>query len=125
MFMKTFAKFARKFLLPGFFLLTLGVGNISVGTYKSQQYEEVLADLERLARSSHSKDILSVSPLRRIQLEKTASMRTFQRETQARSRRDLYQMVIFGGKVFLGISSFLLCFSLAGKLVDALAARMS
>jgi hypothetical protein len=94
-----------KFLLPGIFLLALGLGNLSVGAFKGRQYEEVLAELSVMEPTS---ELVNASPLSRVQLAKTTADRLSERQRKARARRDLYELVSFGGKVLVSISVVLL-----------------
>lgn len=95
----------EKFLLPGLFLLILGLGNIAVGEYRSQQYDGVVMDLSVLEATAEASFI---SPLKRIQQSKETPDRLYQRQKSARAKRDLYEIVIFGGQIILGMSIVLL-----------------
>lgn len=87
-------------LLPGLFLLILGAGNIAVGLYKSNQYKLVLDEL-----SADSTPVLvNASPLRRIQLAEQTASRLYQRKNKARARLDFYELITFGGQVFVALS---------------------
>ena len=101
-----------KFLLPGLFLFVLGLGNITVGVFKSAQYDEVIQGLE----STEPTPLLSnASALRRIQLAKMSADRLYLRQSTALARKDFYTLVEFGGKAFLALS---LPFLLAGILIS-------
>jgi len=102
-----------KFFLPGIFLLVLGIGNISVGTFKRQQYSSVLKELS--VRESTT-ELVNVSPLRRIQLAKQNANRNYERIGHARARRDFYGLVTFGGEVFIGLSAVFLLISILLRL---------
>ena len=94
-----------RLLVPGIFLLLLGVGNLSVGVFKGQEYQSVLDELSSIQPSPGMEN---TSPLRRIRLAKKAADRRYERLDKARARRDFYHLVLFGGKVFVGISVILL-----------------
>ncbi len=96
-----------KFFLPGVFLLFLAVGNIGVGVYRSHQYDEVMDELRLLEPSRRGMDATS---LRRIQLAENSVERLYQRQKVALGRRDFYQLVTFGGQIFLAISFVLILF---------------
>lgn len=93
-----------KLLIPGLFLLVLGIGNISVGTFKGRQYQEVLDELSVLEPTP---GLENASPLRRVQLAKQTETRLYQRQNKAENRLDFYQLVRFGGKVFMVIGALL------------------
>ena len=95
-----------KYVLPGLFLLALGLGNLSVGHFKRLQYEEVLQELSTLELSPK---LDNSSPLARIQVAHTTATRVYQRKAKARARRDFYELVLFGGKLFLLLGSVSLC----------------
>jgi hypothetical protein len=90
-----------KFVVPGIFLLILGIGNISVGTFKGDQYEQVLADLSAQEPTIGAAD---ASPLRRIQLATQAASRLYQRQEKAQAKLDFYNLVATGGQVFVALS---------------------
>ena len=90
-----------KLVLPGVFLLVLGIGNISVGTFKGEQYEQVL---QELSTTEPGPSLANASPLRRIQLATQTASRLYQRQDKARAKRDFYRLVASGGKVFVIIS---------------------
>ncbi len=94
-----------KLLLPGIFLLVLGIGNISVGTFKGAQYQQVLNELSVMERTQ---DNIQPSPLARFQLSGESAVRADQRLRKARARRDFYELVTFGGKGFVCFSLVLL-----------------
>ncbi len=98
-----------KLLLPGVFLLVLGIGNVSVGAMKQNQYQGVLKELAVRAPETQ---LINASPLRRIQLAKLTATRNYERIKHARSREDFYAIVVLGGKAFISIS-LLLFFSAA------------
>lgn len=100
-----------KFLLPGLFLFALGLGNITVGHFKSAQYEDVVSVLES---TEPTPMLANVSALRRIQLAKVNADRLYVRRSTALARQDFYTLVVFGGKAFLALS---FPFLLAGLLV--------
>ncbi len=95
-----------KFFLPAVFLLVLGLGNITVGYYKEWQYRQVYEELNELEPNSKMS-----SALGRIQAVPQTKDRREQRQLEATERRNLYQMVGFGGKALVFVS--LLLFSAA------------
>lgn len=97
------------FILPGLFLFTLGLGNIGVGSYKADQYQQVVSELE--LRAPLSSSLVNSSPLRRIKLAEASAHRIFQRRNEAQNRIAFYNLVSFGGKVFILLG---LCFLLLG-----------
>lgn len=96
---------AIKLFLPAIFLLVLGLGNIAVGSFKQQQYEDVLKEL-RLGPSDIA--LVNVSPMRRIQMNRHSEDRNVDRLKQAQVRRDLYHLVILGGTSMVAVGSMLL-----------------
>ena len=103
---------SAKFLLPGFFLFVLGLGNVTVGTLKHRQYNKVVEELADLQPTAT--EVLSGSPLQRIQRAKITEDRHDERMGKALARAQFYGLVIFGGKVFLSLS---IGFLLVGSLV--------
>jgi hypothetical protein len=100
-----------KLILPGLFLFVLGIGNIGVGTFKGLQYQQVLQELTELEPTP---GLENASTLRRVQLAEEVASRHYERLSMARGRRDFYDLVEYGGKVFVGVSLVLL---LGGALV--------
>lgn len=93
-----------KFLLPILFLFILGMGNILVGTFKELQYKQVYSELEQTTELQYTPvEEKALGGLRATQLaaEKLAFDRYSKRKMDASERRNLYLMVIFGGKIFL------------------------
>ena len=88
------------FLVPGVFLLILGMGNLGVGHFKRMQYDEVLKELSQL---ESSRPELS-SPLARIEEANRDGLRLYHRQKRAQNRRDFYDLVEYGGKVFTAVS---------------------
>lgn len=95
---------AMKLLMPGAFLLVLGLGNLGVGHYKSLEYDQVLAELEP---NSHQQMLQNISPMQRMQIERKAATRLDERRRKAEARRDFYHLVSFGGEGFLVLSLLL------------------
>lgn len=95
-------------LIPGVFLLLLGLGNIVVGTYKGNEYEEVLLELDRASGTESTDVLINASPLRRVQLSRQARERIYQRQRHAQARRDFYRLVVAGGNVFVLLSTLCL-----------------
>ena len=103
-----------KIALPGAFLMLLGLGNIVVGAYKSNQYQAVLTELSQLEEPI---PLVNTSLLKRIQLEQNKILRIDQRRSKVRGRIDFYNLVTFGGKVMLSISFLLIGVSLLIKFI--------
>ena len=87
--------------LPGLFLLLLGIGNISIGTYKGAEYREVVRTLSAPETSAHLKH---ASPLRRFKVAKLSANRLYQRRKTAAGRIAFYNLVSSGGKIFVLLS---------------------
>ena len=87
--------------LPGVFLLLVGIGNMIVGTYKAQQYRQVVDALSTIEASA---SLENASPLRRMQIARLSADRQYQRRKTASSRLSFYYLVSFGGKLFAGLS---------------------
>ena len=102
-----------KFLLPGLFLLLLGIGNISVGVYKGQQYEQVL---EELKQRNPRLELVNASPMRRIHFARNTANRLYQRQNKAKQRLDFYRLVALGGTIFLALGIPLLVVGLLLRL---------
>ncbi len=109
-----------KLILPGVFLLLLGVGNIWVGSYKADQYREVIEELSLLQPTP---GLEGASTLRRIQLAEEVSSRHYERLAKARARLDFYQLVTYGGKVFVGLSAVFLLGGMMLSYLQQLSAR--
>ena len=90
-----------KFLLPGIFLFILGIGNLAVGHYKGGQYDEVISELKE---KSLPLTIKEISPMERIRVTKESSARLGRRRDKAIARREFYQLVGIGGKIFISLS---------------------
>lgn len=86
------------FWLPGLFLLLLGLGNALVGKMKTDQFEEVLQELES---AQHFKEEVSASPMIRLQLSRKLADQAFERRSRFEERRNFYRTVAFGGKVVM------------------------
>ena len=106
-----------RFLVPTIFLVVLGVGNIFVGTFKFEQYQQVVHELEEIRPAL---DLLETSPMKRIHLAEQAETNLFKQRERAKARLDLYGMVIFTGQLFLGLSGIVL---IVGGLFSMLKAR--
>ena len=98
-----------KFLIPGVFLIILGLGNIAAGISKVHQHELVLKELE--IQQPLASNIENSSPLRRLQLAEQTAQRIIQRQTEAEDRKAFYNLVAFGGKVFTAIGTILILLS--------------
>ena len=91
----------------------LGIGNILLGSFKYEQYQDTLKENTLLIDDSSLMDESKpeekdLSPLRRLKYTDHQSSRILALIRKAEARRDLYSLVIYGGKIFLLISSFLL-----------------
>lgn len=95
---------ANRLLIPGLFLLILGLGNIAVGELKYSQYKEVIKELKN-STYTEGNEMLKASPLRRLQLEQERANRTDERLQKSKARASLYFLVRSGGQIFLAISS--------------------
>lgn len=97
-------------LIPGIFMAVLGLGNILLGTYKYEQYQDTLTENRQELESIPNlpEDTKELSPLQRLRSTDKQSSRTLALISKAEARRDLYSLVIYGGKVFLLISTLLL-----------------
>lgn len=90
-----------RFVIPCIFLLALGVGNVTVGTFKYEQYDEIVKELESRPKTQYSD--LNISPLLRLKSTIDSPPRLLAQEKKAQARRDFYQVVQFGGRVFLAL----------------------
>ena len=97
-------------LIPGIFMAVLGLGNILLGSFKYEQYQDTLAENRHELGNypSLTDDIKELSPLQRLRSTDKQSSRILAHVRKAEARRDLYSLVIYGGKVFLLISALLL-----------------
>lgn len=93
------------FFLPAFFLLALGLGNIGVGSYKMEEYEQVAKELALL---EPSQGLVHASPLQRIQLASDNADRILLRQRHVNARKEYYRLVSFGGKLLLYLGLLLL-----------------
>lgn len=94
-------------------MAVLGIGNILLGSFKYEQYQNTLEEntqiIDDASLYADSKaDQKDLSPLQRLKSTDHQSSRILALIRKAEARRDLYSLVIYGGKVFLLISSFLL-----------------
>ena len=103
-----------KLVLTAIFLLVLGTGNILVGTFKVQQYDEVSSELEMLIPESQ---LGSQSILMRIHSARRDVDRLDRRRIEVNDRRSLYRLVVFGGKIFIAISTTMLLIALSLRLL--------
>lgn len=100
------------FLLPFLFTLILGLGNLVIGKYKTIQYAEVLNEIS----GSSDPDTITalsteeMSPMQRLKYSGDKTAKVYAMIRKAERRRDMYQMVTYGGKIFLAFSVFILCF---------------
>ncbi|HMO18665.1 MAG TPA: hypothetical protein PKA63_11590 [Oligoflexia bacterium] len=95
-------KSSARFLVPGYFLLILGLGNLIIGHYKLAQYNEVL---QELAISGYDQEPdPNLSPLQRLKSDSNLSIGSIAYQKKAEGRRDFYSLVNFGGQVFLSLS---------------------
>ncbi len=102
-----------RLLLPAFFLLVLGLGNIAVGSFKEEQYREVY---EELIATNPSRIDSSNSALGRIRNANNTDDIQLRRRQEATERRNLYLLVAFGGKILVTLSLGLLFVSCIFKI---------
>ena len=88
------------FLLPGAFLVALGLGNIAVGKIRAEEHSEVIAELSSLPPVPA---IVESSPLMRIQLTELSEEGLRQRLATAQQRLAFYRLVENGGQIFFGL----------------------
>ncbi len=104
-----------RFLVPCFFLLALGIGNLWVGQFKYEQYDEIVKELEGRLKTVNPEDRLS--PLQRLKFTIDSPPRLLAQEKKAQARRDFYQVVQFGGRVFIALGGiYFLAFLLSKKI---------
>ena len=94
-----------KLLIPALFLIVLGVGNMLVGHFKLQQYDQLLSELDAQEIEEEQKDL---SPLQRLKYASDSSPKLLALRQKAEARRDLYQLVSYSGKIFLAFSMLFL-----------------
>lgn len=102
-------------------MAVLGIGNILLGSFKYEQYEEVLINSqEELLRSDPQKvsNSSKLSPLQRLKNTENSSSRLLALARKAEARRDLYSLVIYGGKVFLIFSILLVVGAIIKKFIE-------
>lgn len=102
-------------LIPGLFLLALGIGNVAVGTFKVSQYVQVISELSA-PEPGLALDFSQTSSLERIRQSQENPDRIRLRQESALARIDFYRLVIFGGKVFVALSIPFLIFALILRL---------
>ncbi len=104
-------------MIPGIFMAVLGFGNVLLGTFKYQQYQEVLIEdkLEYNQEQTLTNEYERLSPLQRLKTTDKKVSRDIAILKKAEARRDLYSLVIYGGKVFLLISALLLIAAIIRK----------
>ncbi len=100
-------------LLPGIFLFLLGLGNIGVGIYKSNQYERVIVELSELPEDQTAAILLQATPLKRIQLAQKKQARVIHLQKKARAKKDFYHFFVIGGIVFMLLSFIMFYLSIA------------
>jgi len=91
-----------RFIIPGLFLLALGIGNLIVGQFKYEQYDEILKDLETQEQFTSEEE--RPTPLQRLKSTIDTTPHSLALIQKAQARRDFYQLVRFGGRVFLSLS---------------------
>jgi len=97
---------AESIFLPGIFLFILGFGNAVVGQLKTEQFDEILQELQS---AEHFREELSRTPLMRLQMAKNLSGNTPSgQRSHFEERRNFYWTVAFGGKVVIALSLALL-----------------
>jgi len=111
---------SAKLWVPAIFLLVLGFGNISVGSFKVEQYQQVLAELSSLPSAPK---LSNASPLSRIQVADKVADRRYQRQKKAKARLEYYNLVIFGGQIFVGAGVLLFVFAAMSGLLRSSQSR--
>ena len=91
-----------RLLIPAIFLVVLGVGNVLVGHFKYQQYNEMLNELNS---ENNFEKTENLSPLQRLKYTSNSSTKVISLKQKAEARRELYQLVSYSGKIFLTIST--------------------
>ncbi len=102
-------------------MAVLGIGNILLGSFKYEQYEEVLLlNREELVNSNlkQTNNFSKLSPLQRLKNTENSSSRLLALVRKAEARRDLYSLVIYGGKVFLIFSILLIVGAIIKKFIE-------
>lgn len=80
--------------MPGIFIFVLGVGNLSVGHYKHQEYTEVFQRLN----STEFKQGEAKLPLARIEADRDVKRRSLDRLSKVQQRREFYSILHAIGK---------------------------
>ena len=99
---------ATKYLVPGVFLLTLGLGNIVVGQYKSSQYQEILAEISAQDEIRNQVTAEITSSFRRLKMSSPAQEKLNQKIKSSKQRLSFYQLVKLGGVFFIMLSCIFL-----------------
>ena len=108
-------------LIPGIFMAVLGIGNILLGSFKYEQYEEVLLTNQAELLNSNfqqTNNFSKLSPLQKLKNTENSSSRLLALVRKAEARRDLYSLVIYGGKVFLIFSILLIVGAIIKKFIE-------
>lgn len=111
-----------RLLVPALFLLVLGAGNILVGTFKVRQYDEVYSELATLEPAAEP---LPGSALMRIHTMRRVTDRLERRRYEVEDRRNLYLLVVFGGKIFIALSTVLLLVAAIGQVLLSGGSRLA
>lgn len=104
---------SRFFFIPGVFLLVIGLGNYVVGYYKEQQYSRII---DELSVQQPRENFSMLSPLSRLEMEKSVSLRLTQRTEKANSRRELYHLFSIGGLAWVLCSILLFILGFIAKI---------
>ncbi len=96
------------FLLPGIFLLILGLGNVSIGIYKSNQYKKVIKDLTKFSDQETASMLINATPTTKIQITQKKQERFLDLIKKALVKKDFYEFFIKGGTMFIILSG--ICF---------------
>lgn len=97
-------------LLPALLMILLGSGNIFVGQRKINEYGTRLKTLPQLSAGTK---LNRLPPLARLELMRDKRAQLYQERFKAEQRTEYYQLVAFGGKVFISIGFFLIFLTLA------------
>lgn len=115
--------FLKKSTLIGFVLLLLGMGNMSVGKAKVEQYEALLvkmASISGVGITNNSKNNQSAAfgPLARIDLQLSADNHK-DRQQRAQMKKNLYAVIGFGGRIMAIFGISIIIFGLLTSLVSS------
>ena len=106
----------QKIIVPGIFLLLLGVGNIYVGIERGTLAQAALSELSGLEPLPK---LVSSSPLMRLQLKELSTEKLYQKRKAALSRITFYRLVELGGRVFVMLSLICLLAGVSARLFQS------